>query len=75
MASQAPPPGPGGPAAVAAAAAADATAPAPAAAATAAEEVAGLDRVLTRLALTDDDKLEKVRKEVARAVLASRRST
>jgi hypothetical protein len=28
--------------------------------ATAAEEVAGLDRVLTRLALTDDDKLEKV---------------
>jgi hypothetical protein len=24
------------------------------------EEVAGLDRVLTRLAVTDDDKLEKV---------------
>jgi hypothetical protein len=27
---------------------------------TASEEVAGLDRVLTRLALTDDDKLEPV---------------
>lgn len=31
-----------------------------AASAVAAEEVAGLDRVLTRLALTGDDKLEKV---------------
>lgn len=43
---------------------------APAAVATAADEVEGLERVLTRLAMTDDDKLEKVRESVLLACIA-----
>ncbi|KAG2487332.1 hypothetical protein HYH03_014048 [Edaphochlamys debaryana] len=42
--------------------------------ATAAEEVAGLDRVLTRLAVTDDDKLEKVLQRLIPAVVGQLKS-
>ncbi|GLI60137.1 hypothetical protein VaNZ11_002209, partial [Volvox africanus] len=45
-----------------------------AAAAAAAEEVAGLDRVLTRLALTDDDKLEKVLQRLIPLVIGQLKS-
>ncbi|GIL84025.1 hypothetical protein Vretimale_11016, partial [Volvox reticuliferus] len=45
-----------------------------AAAAAAAEEVAGLDRVLTRLALTDDDKLEKVLQKLIPLVIGQLKS-